>query len=235
MKKALVVNGFSYAKALINLKLDWTVNADEFFEHPEEFSLVLFTGGEDISPSLYGDTSPRNICVYSPNRDAFESKIYQVALKYGVKMTGICRGVQFLNVMNGGKMIHHLENHAGTVHEMKTARGESILVNSLHHQMCIPGPGAALVGWAGKPLSNVFIGENDEVVKYDGPEVEALIYSKSGCAGVQYHPEILRRRSEGFQWYERFVSDLLEMPMSDFVAKYTTEEKKDVARRMGAV
>jgi len=234
MDKALVVNGTHYASALANLDLKWTGNTSEFFNSPEDFSLILFTGGEDVSPELYGDASPKNICSYSPHRDEFESKVYQVALKYEIKMTGICRGIQFLNVMNGGRMMHHLENHAGSIHEMQVANGDIILVNSLHHQMCLPGPGAIVIGWASQRLSDVYIGKNDEVVSYDGPEIEALIYSKTGCAGVQYHPEMLRENSEGAGWYEEFVYDLLSMDMDKFIKKYTTEEKLH-GRHMGQV
>jgi len=229
MKHALVVNGSSYAEAIMDLGLNIITDENKFFENPAEFDLIMFTGGEDVSPALYGDDSPLSVCYYSTYRDAKESKVYQVALKHGIKMTGICRGIQFLNVMNGGKMMHHLDGHAGSVHGMMTAYGEEIYVNSLHHQMCIPGPDAVLVGWSSTKLSAQYVGKNDEPVDYDGPETEALIYPLTGCAGVQYHPEMMRSNSEGAIWYSRFIYDLLNMPMDEFVRNYTTARKANAS------
>jgi len=229
MEQALVVNGASYAEAIMDLGLNIITDENKFFENPAAFDLIMFTGGEDVSPALYGDDSPLNVCYYSTYRDAKESKVYQVALKHGIKMTGICRGIQFLNVMNGGKMIHHLEGHAGSIHGMMTASGEEIYVNSLHHQMCLPGPDAVLVGWSSTRLSDHYIGEHDKPVEYDGAETEALIYPLTGCAGVQYHPEMMRPNSEGAIWYSKFIQNLLRLPMDEFVDKYTNTRKINAA------
>jgi gamma-glutamyl-gamma-aminobutyrate hydrolase PuuD len=142
-------------------------------------------------------------------------------------MTGICRGIQFLNVMNGGTMMHHLEGHAGSVHMMDTASGEEIMVNSLHHQMCLPGPDAKVLGWASEPLSQLYIGSHDEIVDYHGPEIEALFYPKSGCAGVQYHPEMMRSNSEGALWYVKMVDDLLTLSTKKFESIYVAKNRRE--------
>lgn len=218
----------SYSVALKNVKLKPTTDVGFFMDNPTLFDLVMFTGGEDVSPELYGDTSPKMLCGYNLDRDKREARIYQVALKYGIKMTGICRGIQFLNVMNGGKMMHHITNHAGTIHSMTTVWGETVLVNSTHHQMCIPGPGGVVVGWS-EPISSVYIGEGDEKVDYHGKEVEAIVYPGTNCAGVQYHPEMLLCESEGFKWYENFIKRFLYLPMSEFLPQNLIRERRNAA------
>lgn len=224
-RRALIINGYSYGEAILDTGLELTGDIDLFKKQPESFDLVMFTGGEDVSPSFYGQTSPRQICGYSIVRDEKESQIYQVALKHGIKMTGICRGIQFLNVMNGGTMMHHVNGHAGSVHSMTVANGEELYVNSLHHQMCIPHESGIVVGWATDRLSNVYLGDKDEAVEYEDREVEALIYPETNCAGVQYHPEMLRDNSPGYIWYSNFIIDFMKMGMESFVRKYT--EKKN--------
>lgn len=58
----------------------------------EQADLVLFTGGEDVDPSLYGEkenyTTQSNII-----RDKKEIEIYKKALSLGKNMLGICRGL----------------------------------------------------------------------------------------------------------------------------------------------
>jgi len=232
-RQALVIDGYSYAKAIYDTGLHITGDISLFKKQPDAFDLVMFTGGEDVSPSFYGHTSPKRMCGFSLVRDEREKQIYQIALKHGIKMTGICRGIQFLNVMNGGTMMHHIDSHAGSVHPMTVANGEELYVNSLHHQMCIPHESGIVVGWATDRISSIYLGDGDNVVEYDGKEVEALIYPGTNCAGVQYHPEMLATNSPGYIWYSNFVIDLLEMDMESFVKKYTKNVEKDVEKKNG--
>jgi putative glutamine amidotransferase len=230
-KKILVVNGASYAKAIEDLG-PVTSYVDDFMERPEEFSLVMFTGGADVDPRFYGDTSPRNLCCSTPARDTHEMLIFNRALNAGVLMTGICRGVQFLNVACGGRMMHHIEDHAGTTHLMELATGGSIIVNSLHHQMVIPSKHSEIIGWSKNRRSAVYFGQGDREVLYEGPEVEAVIFPQHGAFGVQYHPEMMAKDSDGYQFYYRFVKDALEMGWQEFNLLYT--KGNDNARSIAA-
>ena len=222
MNKILVVNGASYFKAVKNLA-DYSNDIGHFMKKPSDFSLVLFTGGEDISPELYGETSPKGVCSYSIERDIYEKNIFNHAVKHSVKMTGICRGIQFLNVMAGGKMIHHLNAHGGCMHEMSTSREEKVQVNSYHHQMVLPPKDAVIIGWASEIRSNVYIGDKDLEVKPPSKEIEAVIYPNINAAGVQYHPEMMEVTSSGYKWYEQLVNDLMQTEsMEELINQYTS-------------
>jgi gamma-glutamyl-gamma-aminobutyrate hydrolase PuuD len=136
-------------------------------------------------------------------------------------MTGICRGFQFINVMNGGRMMHHIDHHAGAFHGFETTKDDRIIrVNSLHHQMVITPASAFVIGWSPVRLSSSYFGDKDEKVNWMGPEIEAAYYPDTRCAGVQYHPEMMKENSDGFKWYNEMVTDLVNMEPADFQAKY---------------
>lgn len=72
-----------------------------------KLDLVCFTGGEDVSPEIYGETNQGSRgCNLS--RDQEEVEVFNHYKGLGVPMVGICRGGQLLNVLNGGKMIQDL-------------------------------------------------------------------------------------------------------------------------------
>lgn len=76
----------------------------------EEADLVQFTGGSDVFPRLYGEP-PHRTTSYNEGRDEKEKQIYELAQELGIPCAGICRGGQFLNVMNHGRMFQDVDNH----------------------------------------------------------------------------------------------------------------------------
>jgi gamma-glutamyl-gamma-aminobutyrate hydrolase PuuD len=229
LKKILVLNGSSYGAAVRGLGVI-TEDAKSFVEAPEDFGLVLFTGGEDISPAAYGDTSPRRVCITNAHRDAEEFAIARLALRYGIPMAGICRGVQLLNVFGKGTMIHHLDGHSGSHHDMYfPPLNRSIRVNSLHHQMCLPGPDGLVVGYTKGHLSDIYIGRNDEVVHYMGEENEAFVFPDIKAFGVQYHPEFMAAETEGYIFFWEMCRRGMTMNFRDFYRAYTGEDKQNEA------
>lgn len=229
--KILVLNGPSYRSVVDGLG-DVTTKTNEFLSNPKAFKMVLFTGGEDITPMLYGDTSPRGICHNSLERDKYEMHIYNIARSLGITMTGICRGIQFLNVMSGGRMMHDITNHGGTNHPVTTISGESFVVNSYHHQMVLPPPDAEVIGWAKRNISKSYIGNSDLKVEYRGKENEIIIYPKTKSFGVQYHPEFMEKNSRGFNYYRDMIINSLELSWEKFLDFYTRGNNEDKALKM---
>lgn len=224
-KKILCVGSRSYALALIGLRLiDYSV--ENFMKKPEDYCLVLFTGGSDVSPNLYGDDSPYGLCANSPERDEQETVIFNHAYKHGIKMTGICRGIQFLNVMSGGKLVHHLDGHGGNHHMLEINNSTKLIeVNSLHHQMVIPSEFGHVIGWSHEKRSNRYFGESDQEFDYVGPEVEAMLFPETLCCGVQYHPEMMGMDTEGHRWYYNLIDNFLKMHMQEFIRTYAKEKE----------
>jgi gamma-glutamyl-gamma-aminobutyrate hydrolase PuuD len=194
-------------------------------KNPKEYKMVLFTGGEDVGPSLYSDTSPKNMCQSNPGRDLYELAVYKKAKANNILMTGICRGLQFLNVMAGGKLIHHMNRHVGTYHDVTLSNGTSIYINSFHHQMIIPPQDTVITAWADPPLSTIYIGKNDEILNTEMTEYEAAIFPKIKAFGVQYHPEMMNKDSFGYLWYHEMVDRSLRMKWEDFIEHYRRKQK----------
>lgn len=212
-----------------------TNNFKHFFKEPKDFILVLFTGGADVDPTLYDDTSPLNLCSVTPERDRFERTVFRHALNNNIPMIGICRGFQFLNVMAGGRLMHHISGHGGTTHLFGNYGSKTnITVNSFHHQMVVPNINSWLIGWSVDKLSKEYYGKDDVLEKWRGAEVEAAIFPKIGACGVQYHPEWMPSKSDGFMFFYNMANRLLEWPMDKFVQFYTGEGK-DVTRKPHAV
>jgi len=220
LTKILVVNGSNYGQALEGLG-ELVTNVIDFIENPTTYRLILFTGGEDITPGLYNDISPTGMCFSNLYRDNEEREIFELAIKHNIRMIGICRGVQFLNVMAGGKMFHDVDNHAGSWHDMTTSSGEIIRVNSLHHQMVIPPKDAEIIGWSSKHQATKYYGDKDLLVDKPKVEPEAVLFKSINAAGVQYHPEIMDTNSTGYRFFYKLAEDLLNIDnFSDISNKY---------------
>ena len=154
--------------------------------------LVVFTGGEDISPDLYNQP-PHFTTGPNPYRDAYELKEYNRALKLKKPMIGICRGHQFLCAMAGGILIQDQENPR-VYHPMTTEDGKTLIITSLHHQAAypwgMPKEDYKVIAWADE--SEYHKGGNDEeLTPEDGKEVEIIYFPKIKAYGVQGHPEMM--------------------------------------------
>lgn len=161
--------------------------------------LVCFTGGEDVNPKLY-DENPLKETRFSETRDQNDKTWYD---RYkDVPKVGICRGGQFLNVMSGGAMWQHVDNH-GMSHDMINllpmepgwAQGDMLRVTSTHHQMMIPGEEGEVIAIAMNKIQDSGIaktylsGSKREIPKYD---TEVVYYDNTKSLCYQPHPEYLQ-------------------------------------------
>ena len=227
--KILVVGARDYGKPVEDLGVIVS-DVEEFIHKPEDFMLVLLTGGADVSPVMYGDTcnEERRRCYSNIERDIMEKSIYRYAKRRKIPIAGICRGLQFINVMEGGKLIHHLDGHEGRYHEFECLKDNRIrTVNSIHHQMVLPTEKGIVIGWSATKLSKQYYGDEDKIVEWEGPEVEASIYPEARACGVQWHPEMMDKNSPGRMFFTNMVYTMLNLPMKDFVSIYTGEAGKE--------
>lgn len=158
-----------------------------------EADLVQFCGGADVSPSMYGEPTHAS-CYLNPRRDQFEAALYELCLARGIPMAGICRGGQFLNVMNKGKMWQDVDNHAiqGTHPAFDHLTGTVVRVTSTHHQMMRPAPDGIPLLTARVSNRKVRMGQSGgELIEFHGkePDIEAVLYEKTKCLCFQPHPE----------------------------------------------
>ncbi|MFQ5822806.1 MAG: gamma-glutamyl-gamma-aminobutyrate hydrolase family protein [bacterium] len=74
---------------------------------------LIFVGGGDIDPALYGGSNHPTISREDPERDAFELALARQALRKDIPVLGICRGSQLLNVATGGDLVAHVPDEFG--------------------------------------------------------------------------------------------------------------------------
>ncbi len=114
---------------------------------------LIFSGGADIDPDLYGqDLHPETSGVH-PERDRGELALLEGALARDMPVLAICRGSQVLNIARGGDLVQHLPDvvgdekhkhtpgtfgdHGVTLEEgtrLAALLGEHAPVKSHHHQ-----------------------------------------------------------------------------------------------------
>lgn len=159
-----------------------------------EADLVQFTGGEDVSPFMYGEA--RHPCTYSnKTRDKKESVIFTLAHHHGKPMAGICRGGQFLNVLCGGQLYQDVDNHGVPHSVIDTQTGEQFDVTSTHHQMMRPGDEGevVLVADRTRKVERMMKSAGNRVIENGSngkwTDVEAVYYPNFGVFCFQPHPE----------------------------------------------
>lgn len=170
----------------------------------EDADLVQFCGGSDINPSLYNQNVHKTTD-YDQNRDNKEQKIFTQAQELGIPCAGICRGGQFLHVMNEGELWQDVNNHMGRHDVTMYGKLLPIEVSSDHHQMMALNTNTRsrafilmfveelatyktkmsenMGSGAVYPISrNVNSSNRDE-------DIEALWYPDTNCLCFQPHPE----------------------------------------------
>jgi putative glutamine amidotransferase len=166
---------------------------DVVAESPDELldlidGLVL-AGGSDIDPASYGARPDPETRGTRPERDRFELALGTRALERDMPVLGICRGMEMLNVIQGGTLKQHLDlplhRHTPGVftdHRVRLEPGslaervvgaEHTEVKSAHHQgLDVLGDGVVVSGHA------------------DDGVVEAIdLPDRSFAVGVLWHPE----------------------------------------------
>jgi len=154
---------------------------------------LLMPGGADIEPARYGQETIKECGKIDLARDAAEWWMLDAFLPTRKPVLGICRGIQILNVFQGGTLHQHIPNHsdfksrATGCHAVRIQpntmlagmlQTKQIKVNSLHHQ-AVDSLGEDLVVCA---------------VSEDG-FVEAVSHKNHPFfLGVQWHPEHMSRK-----------------------------------------
>lgn len=75
---------------------------------------IVLTGGEDINPLMYGDSSNLQLCEKIDfRRDTLEKKLFDYSLSKKIPLIGVCRGMQMMNVAHGGTLYGDLPTEIG--------------------------------------------------------------------------------------------------------------------------
>lgn len=162
---------------------------------------LVIMGGPDVSPEFYGgDKEYQNATTHYPWTDEAQLALINSAIDRHIPTLGICRGMQLLNVAQGGTLIQDMSQLGGHAshdlltdfvfdrHTVNIAGGSRLagvlapnstpegglrtLVHSAHHQ-AVDQLGDSLVITA----------------RADDGTVEAVEHESAPAIGVQWHPE----------------------------------------------
>lgn len=149
---------------------------------------IVISGGEDIDPSMYGQSLDKETVLEPRERVDWERQLITACDEWGVPILGVCYGSQLLNVHYGGTLLQDVTTTFGTAqphgsseapvrHRIRFEHdllgyeaGESANVEARHHQAVDQlGDGLVIAARAA-----------------DGC-IEAI--AGNGHFGVQWHPE----------------------------------------------
>ncbi len=169
----------------------------------------IFSGGQDVSPELYHEMPLEGLVTTCEKRDIMEKIVLEKALKTDKPILGICRGMQFINVVLGGTLYQDIpsqlasetEHHQQApydipVHDVtiikdsplhKCLKVDRLPVNSCHHQA----------------VRELAPGLEPMAVSPDGLMEAAFMKDKTYLWAVQWHPEFSYRTDK----YSRMIFD----------------------------
>jgi putative glutamine amidotransferase len=172
---------------------------------------IVFRGGGDINPSIYGDANHGFSLGIDDGRDHLELALVQLAIDNDIPFLGICRGLQLINVAHGGSLYQDLASlHSSSIqHDCHPSRkylahpvsiipnsrlsqfgfDTSQMVNSLHHQG---------IRTLGKGLSPIALAPDGLI------EAIEVTGHPFGLA-VQWHPEWLTSQQSTRCLFEAFI------------------------------
>lgn len=167
---------------------------------------VFLTGGRDISPAVYGKkqtikyskkklSNNKNPISIPPNikRDKLEIAIYKNAILKNIPVLGVCRGMQLINVAEGGTLIQELQTnikHYNKKNKSPNTHKINIKEKSLAHRLL------KAIQYSASSIHHQGIdkvGKNIIVSAKSQDGIAEIIEYKNNTRfviGIQGHPEI---------------------------------------------
>ena len=161
---------------------------------------LLLSGGPDVDPVLYGEEKLPCCGEILAVRDAMELSLFRKALKSGLPVLGICRGLQVMNVALGGTLYQDIATQLpGAIKHpcYDTPRDKVHEVTVTEHSRLHRITGLARIGVNSR---------HHQGVKKLADSLKATAYSEDGLIeafecpaekfvmAVQWHPESLSDR-----------------------------------------
>jgi putative glutamine amidotransferase len=181
------VNFFESLGYLVILIPNNSSNIDKYVD--KDVIMIVLSGGNNVSPILY-NSNERLLDVYN-ERDACEQKLTEISIQKNIKLLGICRGFQFLNVYFGGCLVHNIHNHIGQNHSLISSLPylNEQTSNSYHSQ----------------GISTSCLSENLTILAKSGDGyIEAFKHKSMSILGVQWHPE-RQKKSYDLELIKKFI------------------------------
>lgn len=166
---------------------------------------LLLSGGGDIDSLRYGQEPHPKSEGHDPLRDRMEELAFYAAVRRGIPVLGICRGIQSINVAMGGTLVqdiptqipgsvkHYASGYAPVLLHSVTVSGGSLLERVVGCDM------NAVNSWHHQSVDRIADGLKVNAVAPDGV-IEGLEAADGRpILAVQFHPEELSHEVAAFQ------------------------------------
>jgi putative glutamine amidotransferase len=148
---------------------------------------IILSGGNNLASDVYdGPGREGPIPDAYKERDDTETALVEYAVQHQIPLLGCCRGMQFLQVFFGGRLLSLTDasvRHVGAPHEIALAEStframagqDALVVNSFHNY----GISASALAQPLQPLA----------VSLADRTVEAFVHRTLPIVGIMWHPE----------------------------------------------
>ena len=159
--------------------------------------LLLSGSPSNVEPSRYGTDLSLTPDMHDPHRDGTTLPLTLEALRRGMPVLAICRGIQELNVALGGSLHQQVHRLAGRA-DHRAGDGELDHLFRMKHTVRVSGQLALVLGATDvmvnslheQALDRIADGLDIEAVADDGTVEAVRVRDAKGFAfGVQFHPE----------------------------------------------
>lgn len=178
---------------------------------------LLFSGGADLDPALYGDTEVHpDTYEISALRDRFELELLNEAIARDLPVLCICRGIQVLNVALGGSLHQHIPDHVDHSLEHRQSVSGIPVGDPAHQVEVLPDTLAATIfgtrqlnvnSYHHQSIRNLAAGLVLNAVSPDGVVEAVSLPGEPFVFGMQWHPELMFDQHDAqLRPFEAFVS-----------------------------
>jgi putative glutamine amidotransferase len=195
--------------------------------------LILTGSRSNVQPTLYGGPPHPDGTPEDAQRDAVTLPLIRAAIRMGVPLLAICRGLQELNVALGGSLHQRLQDLPGRIDHSTTLHPNlRVRVAKAHAVRVVPGSWLHRIAGAreiavnslhNQGIDTLAPGLNTEGTAPDGTIEAVRVANARGFAiGVQWHPE--------YDWERDAVSRRIFTVFGDAIA----ERRNPTARAAAA-
>ena len=178
------------------IMLPLTADGGELDQLAGQLDGVLFTGGHDVGPSVYGEAALEVCGATSPERDAMEAGLLRRVIALGLPALGICRGIQFINAYLGGTLWQDLPSQRPS----EVAHRQRPPYDAPAHAVdIVPGtPLAALLNRGALPVNSY----HHQGIRELAAPLRPMALAPDGLVEAVWHPG--RRFLWAVQWHPEF-------------------------------